>query len=1796
MEEALDDVDVALDDVDLLLPEEKHDILSRFNGTQTDYPSVATVHQGFEHQVERTPGKPAISDSAHSVELTYGQLNRCANRIAHFLQSRGIGRGDIVAVMMERNHHLIASVLGTLKAGAAYLPIDLRYPPKRVSAILKDSNVSMMLDVVMVDRMDKVLGTFPGGNPEHSNHSSDLLYLISTSGSTGKPKSVMVEHRNLLNLIHYQAHDTPLDFSGRVSQFASIGFDVSAQEIFSTLLAGGHLFLIEEMLKHDIDGFTQFVHENKIETLFLPPAFLKYYFTQSSRPEGFLPGVKHIVAAGEQLVVPPRFKEYLASAGVTLHNHYGPSETHVVTTLAMDPARPLDTYPTIGKPIGNNRIYIMDKRGRLKPVGVAGELVIAGANVGRGYCNNIELTAQKYPADPFVKGERMYRSGDLARFLRDGTIEFLGRIDSQVKIRGFRVEIEEIEAKLSDFPTIKEAAVIDRETAGGETYLCGYVTAEDGLDEELIRERLGEVLPDYMVPAYIVAVPKIPLTERGKIDRAALPEPDVHKKNLQYVAPRDRNEKILAEIWSDVLEVASGKIGIHDNFFTLGGHSLKATIMLARINRKFGIKIPLAEVFEAPTISGIAAIISQKESHKGQALVLSEKREYYPLSSAQKRLYVLRNMEQDSVAYNLPMALVFDGRLDREKLTVAFERIVARHDSLRAYFELKDGEPVQRIKEDVDIEVDFYDWQGRDEGIEVDPVAELIRPFDLSNPPLLRLVVARLLPRRHVFLLDMHHIITDGTSMGIIVEEFMELYAGHSLAAADFQYKDYSVWQDREIAAHSFRSQKEYWRQEFEEEVPVLELPADFSGTGASMFAGESLLFRLEGDVVKQLRQLASDRDATLFMVVKALLHVLLAKLSSQEDIVVGTAHAGRGAPELERVVGMLVNTLAVRSRPQPQKKFSAFLEEIKTKVLAAFDHQEYQFDDLVTELGFDRAAGGNPLFSVMLTLQNMYIPEMEIPGLQLKPYDFKNKTAMFDLTMVVNEEPEELAISIIYRTSLFKEESVRRFFGFYEAIARQALDNPHVPLRDISLLSDSEEKMILDEFNDTATPYPADESAYRLFARQVEAAPHRVAVIYNDIQVTYKRLGAMSAGVANILRQKGVGAGMIVGVLSGASPLVPAALIGILRAGGVYCPIDASAPKSRQLALLSDCGASLLFGQTELLDNFSKEETSCEMVPFEDFPALEAVDGDDSLAVDADHPAYVMFTSGSTGIPKGVLVKHRNIVRLVKHTTFCDYTAGWRLLQTGALSFDAATFEIWGSLLSGMTLCLADKPDILAPAVLKRKIDAIDIRLMWMTAPLFNQTVEADIGLFRNLGVLIVGGDALSPSHVNRVLERYPGLRLLNGYGPTENTTFSTTHWIKQSYQSRIPIGTPISNSTAYVVDSMGRLSPVGVPGELWVGGDGVALGYLNDPELTAEKFMNGVFPTTIYRTGDRARWLADGTIDFLGRIDQQVKIRGFRVEPGEIEARLVSHPAVREAVVTVLDEGGEKVLCAYLVTRGELPGDDARLYLKGKLPDYMVPRHFIRMEAIPLNTNGKVDYKALPHPEPRESGAAVMPGDPVRRRLVEIWSSILGIKPEGIGSQDDFFSLGGHSLKATILAAKIESAFGVAIPLVELFAGPTVEALAAYIERMKHSVEMQPEAVEDKECYPLCSAQERLFVMWKMDPGLELYNMPFVERLTGHLDVTRLKTALSDIIRRHEALRTYYHESTGGVKQRVLPASEFELTIEELAVDNGLASDDAVMTLFRKFVRPFDLQTPPLFRVHRRVPQRIYDVVRRQ
>jgi amino acid adenylation domain-containing protein len=933
-------------------------------------------------------------------------------------------------------------------------------------------------EVIPLDRLSAEIARYPMDNPVHVNQPQDLLYLISTSGSTGNPKSVMLEHRNLNNLLHFQFSSTGIDFTDRVLQFASIGFDVSAQEIFSTLSAGGTLYLIDTDMKTDVHRLFDWIETNHISILFMPPSFLKLVFTEPEYTAMFPKSVKHIIAAGEQLVVTEAFRRHLKENRVYLHNHYGPSETHVVTTLTIDPQGEIPETPSIGKPISNTRIYILDENRNPVPIGVVGELYIAGSNVGRGYFGEEDLTKDKFMIDPFIPGNvsfptspvsranRMYNTGDLARWLPDGTIEFIGRKDDQVKIRGFRIELGEIENHLRAIDEIREAVVKDRETGESnrgkgekgtnDRYLCAYYVSDEEVAVSRLRDKLLDILPEYMMPTYFVHLEAIPLTANGKVDRKLLPDPEV-KSSEKYIAPRDEIEKKLVGIWSEILDIRQTDIGIDSNFFELGGHSLKATVLIARIHKAFNVKISLGEMFNQPSIRGLAEVIKKAEKETFDAIQPAKKKKYYELSSAQKRVFIHHQMKIDNIIYNMPSIMLLEGRLDREKLESTFKQLIQRHEILRTSFAIVEGEPFQEVHEGVDFEIethDFTDTQAEvEEAVPHLPnslIKSFIRPFDLSLAPLVRVGLVKIGEEKNILMVDMHHIVTDGTSLGIFIRDFLALYAGEPLPELRIQYKDFSEWQNQLFRSGELEKQKAYWTKRFKDDIPVLDIPTDYPRKSIQSFKGAEIRFEIEHPLTAELKQVVLETETTLHIFLMAVFTLLLSKYSGQEDIVVGFGVAGRRHTDLENVMGLFVNPLPMRNRPQRDLSFMEFLEEVKENALNAYANQDYQYEELVKTLGIQGKPGRNPLFDFVFQVQNVEIPDIEIPGLKLIPYENVWKQTRFDLIVHIIERGDILLVWMNYSSELFKPSTIKKMGERFVEILDQVVKNREIKLRDI--------------------------------------------------------------------------------------------------------------------------------------------------------------------------------------------------------------------------------------------------------------------------------------------------------------------------------------------------------------------------------------------------------------------------------------------------------------------------------------------------------------------------------------------------------------------------------------------------------------------------------------------------------------------------------------------------------------------------------------------------------------------------
>jgi amino acid adenylation domain-containing protein len=1131
-------LDSRLADIEILSPEEKIQLLFDFNDTGGEYPAGKSIHRLFEAQVEHTPDQIAAAGPlrvkyrtymtymTYMTYISYRDLNEKSNRLARLLKEKGVKPDTFAAIMVERSVEMIIAVLAILKAGGAYLPIDPNYPGERKKYMLTDSGVELLLtnldndlmayipaetEILEVDSPEVYCGS--EDNLPAAVEDSNLVYLVYTSGSTGKPKGVMLDHKNVVNLIHFDFHHTNLDFS-KVLQFHTIGFDASFHEIFCALLSGGELVLVDEDTRMDVPALFKIVEKNGIPTLFLPMSFLRMLFNDESYARNFPGCVKHIQTAGEQVVINHRFKRFLQENHVYFHNHYGPAETHVVTTLTLDPTKDIPELPAIGKPILNTRIYILDKEKQLLPPGVPGELYIGGIQVGRGYLNRPELTAERFclrrpggalfektatPGPPRknfslkVADDRIYRthrsyrsyisymsyiyrSGDLARWLWDGNIEFLGRVDTQVKVRGFRVEPGEIESRLMDIDYIKEAVVITNRDQNGDTFLCAYVVSDNEINAAELRDLLAETLPGYMVPGYYVQLDRIPLSPNGKVKREALPPIDGAAVKRVYAAPRDEIEKKLCQLWSDVLGLDKDTIGIDDNFFELGGHSLKATILIGKIYKTFGVKLILGELFNQPSVKGLAILIKNKVPGAFIAIEPTEKKEYYPMSSAQKRMYIINQMEEKSISYNMPSPMILEGDFKKEKFAAVFRELIRRQEGLRTRFITISGEPVQKIEESHDIvfaiEYDGTELKegGRAEGEDQELRArsyinDFVQPFDLSQAPLFRVGVLRLEKERYLFIVDFHHIIGDGVSIGVLIREFTQFYEGNILSPLRIQYRDYAIWQKRLAASGELKRQQEYWVKQLDVDIPPLNLPLDYSRPDMMSFEGRWLEFEISPETATKLKKMAEQVDATLYMVLLAAYNVLLHKYTGQETMVVGSAIAGRSYADLEHIIGVFLNTLAVKNNPSDGLTFIRFLEQVKENALRAYENQDYGFEELVEKLELKRDYSRNPIFDTMLNFINMDIPSIKLSNLELSAYKMESSAVKLDIKINVWEQGEGLRCSLDYATKLFNADTMDTFIDNFLKIIEIIVENPGIKISDIQLISEKAKKEMIDDF-----------------------------------------------------------------------------------------------------------------------------------------------------------------------------------------------------------------------------------------------------------------------------------------------------------------------------------------------------------------------------------------------------------------------------------------------------------------------------------------------------------------------------------------------------------------------------------------------------------------------------------------------------------------------------------------------------------------------------------------------------------
>ncbi|HEX6471812.1 MAG TPA: non-ribosomal peptide synthase/polyketide synthase [Streptosporangiaceae bacterium] len=1737
---------------------ERHRLLVEHNDTGLPV-APATFPEVFEAQARHTPAATALVFG--DVELTFAEVNERANRLAGHLVARGVGPEAVVALALPRTEGFVVAMLAVMKAGGAYLPVDPGLPAERIDFLLADARPALVLDALPPERELAGYGAAdlgPRARPDNS------AYVIYTSGSTGRPKGVVVEHRALVNLLAaHRAGWLPADGRRlRAALTAAFSFDTSLEG--PVLMAAGHeLHVLDDDVRLDPRALVDYVAARGIDFLDLTPSYLPRLLEA-----GLLDGAagRHrpaVLMVGGEAIGAALWRGLAGAEGTTSHNFYGPTECTVDALSCRVGDQPV---PVVGRPLRNLRAYVLDPDLNPVPAGVPGELYLAGAQVARGYLGRPGLTAERFPADPFgPPGSRMYRTGDRMRWTAGGELEFLGRADDQVKIRGFRIEPGEIAAALLDHPGVGDAAVVARADGDpGHQRLVGYVVPAAGAaapPAAALRDHLAAALPDYMIPAAFVVLDRLPTNRSGKLDRRALPAPELGD-DAAYVPPRTAAERAVAAAFADVL--GARRVGAHDSFFALGGDSILSIRVVSRLRADLGVELSPRALFTTPTVAGLAAQVGSAEE---TTIPVVPRDRPLPLSFAQQRLWFLHEFEPDSAEYVTPTVLRLRGALDTAALRGALAALVDRHESLRTTFEAgPDGRAVQVVRppagpdlprERQPIDLPLLDLAalpepGRAAALAAALAEEAGRGFDLRRGPLLRARLVRLADGDHVLALTQHHIVTDGWSTGVLIEDLSALYAAvvggrpADLPALPVQYADYAVWERERLAGPALAGQLDYWRRRLDD-VPPLDLPTDRPRPAVRTDRGATLELAIPADVTARLKALARHHDGTLFVTLVAACQVLFGRWSGQRDVAVGTVTSGRERTELERLIGFFVNTVVLRADVAPERTVGEFLADVRGAVLDAFAHQDVPFERIVDELRPVRDTSRTPLFQAMVVLQNTPAGVPDLPGLAVEVLDPPTATASFDITIEFQETGDGLHAALTYSTDLFDAATIERMGGHLRVLLDAMGAAPDRRLGELPMLTEAERHQVIAGWNDTGRVVP-DASVAELFAARARRHPAAVAVRQGSRSLTYRELDERAGRLAGRLRRLGVGAEDRVGVLMERSVETVVTVLAVVKAGGAYLPLDERAPVERLRQVVTEARAAALVTDPAWADTARRIHEGHVLVagaePGDSGASAAAADAaaggspepPEPDRIEPDRLLYVMYTSGSTGVPKGVAVRHRDAVALATDRRF-DGPAHERVLLHSPLAFDASTYELWVPLLHGGQVVVAP-PGYVGPEVLREAIADHGVTGIWLTAGLFRMISSEAPACLAGAREVWTGGDVVPAGAVRAVMRACRDLTVVDGYGPTETTTFATSYPMPDAEEvpDAVPIGRPLDGMRVYVLDPGLRPVPIGVVGELYIAGAGLARGYLDRPGLTAERFVADPFGPAgerMYRTGDLVRWRDGGVVEFIGRTDDQVKVRGFRIELGEIEGALAGHPGVAQCVVVVRPDGaGRKHLVAYVVPERGAAGADLREHLAGLLPDYMVPRIFVTLEELPLSANGKVDRRALPEPgAPAADDAAghAEPEGPVERALADVWAEVLGL--DRVGAEDNFFELGGDSILSIQVVSRARQA-GLRLTAKDVFVHQTIRRLAPAVTTEVDDAGADRPVEGD---LPLTPIQRWFFATHTVNP--HHFNQSTAVELAPDVDERVLERALDALVAHHDALRMRFERDGADWRQHNPP-----------------------------------------------------------
>jgi len=1646
-------------------------VVEEWSAADAASPRDTCVHDLFRAQAARTPDAVAVSWRGERV--TYKELERRANQIAHALRRRCAGPEARVGICLPRTPNLVAAMLGVLGAGGAYVPLDPAYPRERLGYMLEDAGVGLVITQAnLADRLPEGTATLllldaerdaiageSSDAPESGVVPENLSHVIFTSGSTGRPKGVMIRHSSVVVLLHWLRETVTDEERSSVLFSTSINFDVSVAEVFGTLCWGGKLVMVENALE------LAALDEEVAYASMVPSAAAELL-----RSGGIPASMKTLNLGGEAL--PNALAQGLYALGTVdkVGNLYGPTEDTTYSTYSLVP--PGAERVLIGTPVAGTQAYVLD--GLLEPVpaGADGELYLAGDGLARGYANHPAMTADRFVPCPFgPPGARMYRVMDRARRRADGELEYLGRTDFQVKIRGYRIEPGEIEARLAGHPAVREAVVLAREDGPGrpgEKRLVAYVVGGEAARADVLREHLGATLPDYMVPAAYVRLERWPLTPNGKLDRGALPAPaeDAYAAR-EYEAPTGPAEQALAGIWSAVL--GTRRVGRGDDFFELGGHSLLGMQVISRVRQVLGVEVALGDLFARPVLADFARGLGEAVRAEATEMVPVDRGSPVPPSFAQQRLWFLEQLDGVGAAYHVPLRLRLRGELDRGALVRALDRIVARHETLRTTFPAVGGEPVQRIAP-VDesafrlVEHDLCSAADADDALRRIVRDEAGAPFDLAHGPLVRGRLVRMAAEDHVLLLTMHHIVFDGWSTGVLYRELGALYAAFAQGDADplpplaVQYADYAAWHRRRVGGAVLEAQGAYWAQTLAGAPELLELPSDRPRPPRRDFAGAPVAVELDEALTAALKRLSQRHGTTPFMTLLAAWAVVLGRLSGHDDVVIGTPSANRARPEVEALIGFFVNTLPIRVDLSGEPRVGTLLERVKTRALEAQQHQDIPFEQVVERLRPARSLAYSPLFQVMFAWQNATAGALVLPGLTVAASGSGSGSglgsgagdaadagsAKFDLTLELHDDGGRIAGTLEYATALFDRATAERFAGYLRRALEAMVADERQAVDRLPLLPEAERRRVLEEWNATDRPYRGGLRVHDLFRAQAVRTPDAVAVSWRGERVTYAELEARANRLTNALRRRGVRPEVRVGICLPRTPDLVAAMLGVLGAGGAYVPLDPAYPAERLGYMLEDAAVALVITDSGLADRLPEGAAALLLLDAErEAIAAESIEARESGAL-PENLSHVIFTSGSTGRPKGVMIRHSSVVVLLhwlrENVTDEERSA---VLFSTSINFDVSVAEVFGTLAWGGKLVMVD--------------NALELATLDEAVVHVSMVPSAAAELLRSGGIpacvetLNLGGEALPNALAQGLYALGTVEKVGNLYGPTEDTTYSTYHVVPRG-ADHVLVGAPVANTQAYVLDAHLQPVPIGAAGELYLAGDGLARGYASRPGMTAERFVPCPFGppgARVYRVMDLVRRRVDGEIDYLGRTDFQVKVRGFRIELGEIEARLAEHPGVRAPVVVVREDApGDQRLVAYYLAGEPVAVDALKAHLADRLPGYMVPAAFVWMEAYPHTQSGKVDRKALPAPGAHAFAARgyQAPIGPTEEAVATIWAELLGV--ERVGRGDHFFELGGHSLLATRVASRVNDRFHVRLSTTALFSHPRLAELAGAVD----------------------------------------------------------------------------------------------------------------------------------------------------